>query len=210
MVTEVTVRVLPTPPGARALLIGFLHRRRRGRLRRRGDRRRHHSRRHGDHGPARRSSGRSLCPCRLSARCEGAADRRTRRLRGRSRPSDRRGRDASPRDHGATSCRTSQSEEERLLFWAGRKAAFPGGRPHLARLLLHGRHHPAQADRRGAGAHEADGGAIRPARRQCVSCRRRQSASADPLRRQQARASWSGPRSSATTFCGYASRSAAC
>jgi glycolate oxidase len=27
--------------------------------------------------------------------------------------------------HGATSCRTSQSEAERLLFWAGRKAAFP-------------------------------------------------------------------------------------
>jgi len=27
--------------------------------------------------------------------------------------------------HGATSCRSSQSEEERLLFWAGRKAAFP-------------------------------------------------------------------------------------
>jgi glycolate oxidase len=27
--------------------------------------------------------------------------------------------------NGATSCRTSQSEAERLLFWAGRKAAFP-------------------------------------------------------------------------------------
>jgi glycolate oxidase len=27
--------------------------------------------------------------------------------------------------HGATSVRASQSEEERLLFWAGRKAAFP-------------------------------------------------------------------------------------
>jgi glycolate oxidase len=27
--------------------------------------------------------------------------------------------------HQAVSCRTSQSEEERLLFWAGRKAAFP-------------------------------------------------------------------------------------
>src|SRR6185312_10002369 len=29
------------------------------------------------------------------------------------------------RDCGAVSCRTSRSEEERLLFWAGRKAAFP-------------------------------------------------------------------------------------
>jgi len=28
-------------------------------------------------------------------------------------------------EHGATSCRVSRSEEERLLFWAGRKAAFP-------------------------------------------------------------------------------------
>jgi glycolate oxidase len=27
--------------------------------------------------------------------------------------------------HGATTCRASGSEEERLLFWAGRKAAFP-------------------------------------------------------------------------------------
>jgi glycolate oxidase len=27
--------------------------------------------------------------------------------------------------HGATTCRASQSESERLLFWAGRKAAFP-------------------------------------------------------------------------------------
>jgi glycolate oxidase len=29
------------------------------------------------------------------------------------------------RDNGAGSCRVSTSEEERLLFWAGRKAAFP-------------------------------------------------------------------------------------
>ena len=28
-------------------------------------------------------------------------------------------------EHGATTCRVSGSEEERLLFWAGRKAAFP-------------------------------------------------------------------------------------
>ncbi len=28
-------------------------------------------------------------------------------------------------EHGANSCRVSGSEEERLLFWAGRKAAFP-------------------------------------------------------------------------------------
>jgi glycolate oxidase len=33
--------------------------------------------------------------------------------------------EAIAQQHGATSCRVSQSEEERLLFWAGRKAAFP-------------------------------------------------------------------------------------
>ncbi len=33
--------------------------------------------------------------------------------------------EAITRDCGAVTCRTSSSEEERLLFWAGRKAAFP-------------------------------------------------------------------------------------
>jgi glycolate oxidase len=33
--------------------------------------------------------------------------------------------DAIARDCGAVTCRASNSEEERLLFWAGRKAAFP-------------------------------------------------------------------------------------
>ncbi|MEF2070155.1 FAD-linked oxidase C-terminal domain-containing protein [Consotaella aegiceratis] len=33
--------------------------------------------------------------------------------------------EAIARDNGATTCQTSQSEEERILFWAGRKAAFP-------------------------------------------------------------------------------------
>src|SRR5690606_27561760 len=28
-------------------------------------------------------------------------------------------------DNGSTTCRISQSDEERQLFWAGRKAAFP-------------------------------------------------------------------------------------
>jgi glycolate oxidase len=33
--------------------------------------------------------------------------------------------DAIAREKGAVSCRASQSEAERLVFWAGRKAAFP-------------------------------------------------------------------------------------
>ncbi len=50
--------------------------------------------------------------------------------------------------------RVSNSEEERLLFWAGRKAAFSGSRPHLARLLLHGRPHPARQNAAGAQTHQ--------------------------------------------------------
>ena len=62
----------------------------------------------------------------------------------------------------------------------------PGGRPHLARLLLHGRHHPAGQAAAGAEAHPRVVGALRAARRQRLPRRRRQPASADPLRRQQA------------------------
>ena len=61
--------------------------------------------------------------------------------------------EAIARDCRAVTCRVSTSEEERLLFWAGRKAAFPAVGPHLARLLLHGRHHPAREAAAGARAH---------------------------------------------------------
>ena len=62
-----------------------------------------------------------------------------------------------------------------------------GRRANLAGLSLHGRHHPPGRAAQGAGAHPRSLGETRPSRRQCVSCRRRQSASADPVRRQQAR-----------------------
>ena len=61
---------------------------------------------------------------RLSARCRGPADRRARRPGGRGRlprgagRGDRQG----PRRHDV---RVSRDEQERVLFWAGRKAAFP-------------------------------------------------------------------------------------
>ncbi len=145
VVTEVTVRILPKPPGARALLIGFPS------VEGAGDcvaaiigagiipggmeimdRPRHRS-------------GRGFRPRRLSARRRGAADRRARRLRGRGRSSDRRGRGDRRASTAPRPAAPASREAERLLFWAGRKAAFPGGRPHLARLLLHGRHHPAPA-----------------------------------------------------------------
>ena len=87
---------------------------------------------------------------------------------------------------GATSLRVSQSEQERLKFWAGRKAAFPAVGRISPDYLLHGRHHSAQQAAAGADAHGGDVAALRPQGRQRVPCRRRQSASADPLRRQQA------------------------
>ena len=87
----------------------------------------------------------------------------------------------------AVTCRVSNSEEERLLFWAGRKAAFPAvGRISPDYLCMDGTIPRAQIAA-GAATHAGDVGEIRTPRRQCVPCRRRQSASADPLRRQQSR-----------------------
>ena len=118
--------------------------------------------------------------------CRGAADRRARRPAGRGRSSDRARRGDRASDCGAISCKVSRSEEERLLFWAGRKAAFPAvGRISPDYYCMDGTIPRAKLPQVLA-AHEGDVGEIRPARRQRVSRRRRQSASADPLRRQQA------------------------
>ena len=85
------------------------------------------------------------------------------------------------RDAGATRCQVSASEAERLKFWAGRKNAFPP-RARVARLLLHGRHHPAPSSGARAGRHRTDGRRLRPALRQRLPCGRRQPAPADPVR----------------------------
>ena len=94
------------------------------RLRRQGDCRGHHPGRHGDDGPPRHPGGGGILQGRLPARRRGAADRGARRpavevdhLVGRVRE--------IAEEAGAVSVRTSASEEERLAFWAGRKAAFP-------------------------------------------------------------------------------------
>ena len=113
---------------------------------------------------------------------------------------------ASRRDR-RFACR--RTRRERLLFWSGRKAAFPGDRPHHARLLLHGRHDSAQRAAAGAGAHRGAVRAVRAALRQRVSRRRRQPASADPVRRQRRRRDRRAPRRSAPRSSSCASRSAA-
>ena len=124
VVTEVTVRILKKPEtrargAGRLPVVGG-----RRRMRQQDHRRRHHSGRHGDDGQAGDPRGRGIRPCRLSARRRGAADRRARRAAGRGRSSARAGRGDRARC-GSTECRVSTSEDERLLFWAGRKAAFP-------------------------------------------------------------------------------------
>ena len=61
------------------------------------------------------------------------------------------------------------------------QGGLPRGGADLAGLLLHGRHHPAPAAAGGADGHGGDVGPLRPARRQCLPCRRRQSPSPGPL-----------------------------
>jgi glycolate oxidase len=124
VVTEVTVRILPKPPGARALLIGF-------------------SSVEGAGDCVAAVIGAGIIPGgmeimdRLAIEaaeafvhagypldaealliveldgCEAEVDHLIAEV------------EKIAERHGATSCRASQSEQERLLFWAGRKAAFP-------------------------------------------------------------------------------------
>jgi glycolate oxidase len=124
VVTEVTVRILPKPPGARALLIGF-------------------STVEGAGDCVADVIGGGIIPGGMEIMdrpavaaaeafvqadypldcealliveldgCEAEVDHLTAEV------------ETIAKRHGATSCRTSQSEAERLLFWAGRKAAFP-------------------------------------------------------------------------------------
>ena len=81
----------------------------------------------------------------------------------------------------AVTCRVSRSEEERLLFWAGRKAAFPAvGRISPDYYCMDGTIPRAKLPQVLA-AHARVVRALWPARRQRLSRRRRQPASADPL-----------------------------
>ena len=90
------------------------------------------------------------------------------------------------RDNRAASIRISQNEAERLAFWAGRKAAFPAvGRISPDYYCMDGTIPRGRLAEVLRGSRELSA-AVRAARRQRVPCRRRQSAPADPLRRQPA------------------------
>lgn len=87
----------------------------------------------------------------------------------------------------ASSCIISQSEEERMTFWAGRKAAFPAvGRISPDYLCMDGTIPRKELPQVLAGM-RALYGKIRAARRQCLPCGGRQSASAHSLRCQYSR-----------------------
>ena len=162
VITEVTVRILQKPETARALMVGFAEVEAAGECVARHHRRRHHSGRHGDDGQARDPRRRSLCPCRLSARCRGAADHRARWSRRRSRRADQAGRgdrarlrlDDLPDFH-------VRGRAQSVL---GRpQGGVSGGGPDFAGLSLHGRHHSARRAAEGAGAHPRPLGEIRSA-----------------------------------------------
>ena len=59
------------------------------------------------------------------------------------------------REHGATRIQISRSEAERLQVLVGPQERVSGGRPHLAGLLLHGRHRAAPQYRAAARAHRS-------------------------------------------------------
>ncbi|MGC1301672.1 MAG: FAD-linked oxidase C-terminal domain-containing protein [Caulobacteraceae bacterium] len=124
VVTEVTVRILPKPPGARALMIGFSS------VEGAGDcvaavigagiipgGMEMMDRLAVEAAEAFVHAGYPLdCEALLIVEldgCEAEVDHLVSAV------------EAIAYRHGATRCRASQSEEERLLFWAGRKAAFP-------------------------------------------------------------------------------------
>ena len=88
---------------------------------------------------------------------------------------------------GATEIRAREERSRTPALLGGPQERVPGGGPHLARLLLHGRHHSAPRTGARAEGHRGSVSAIRAAGRERVPCRRRQHASADPLRCQRAR-----------------------
>src|ERR1043166_6704350 len=158
----------------------------RRRMRRQNHRRRDHSGRDGDDGRAGDPCHRGIRARGISARCGGAAHRRAGwpACRGRSSARAReRDRAVLPRRRGA-----------RLDVGRGTapvlgppQGGVPGRRAHFARLLLHGRYHPARAAPARARPHAGNVEEIRAAGRQRVPRGRRQPAPAHPLRRQQAR-----------------------
>ena len=125
VVTEVTVRILQKPETARAVLVGFRFDEGGRPMRGRHHRRRHHAGRHGDDGPARHPRGRGIRSRRLSLDVEALLIVELDGPAAEVRSSDRAGRGDRPDATARSGCAFREARRERLLFWAGRKAAFP-------------------------------------------------------------------------------------
>ncbi len=112
-------------------------------------------------------------------------------------------------DCHATEVRVARDDEERALFWAGRKAAFPAVGPPVPGLLLHGWHHPAPGAAQGSDAYRRALGGIWIAGGQCLS--RRVTATSIPsfFTMPTGTARWRESKSWARRFWSCAWRSAA-
>ena len=91
------------------------------------------------------------------------------------------------REHGAIAHPDFALGSRAAQVLVGPQERVSGGGPHLAGLLLHGRHRAAPRDRAAARAYRRDGEEVRAALHQRVPRRRRQHASADSLQRQRSR-----------------------
>ena len=97
--------------------------------------------------------------------------------------------------------RATQAQRERI--WKGRKAAFAAMGRVSPNYYVQDGVVPAHEAARGAAAHSRARGAIGPADRQRLSCRRRQPASADLLRRDDSRAGGARRSRSRRRSCTY-------
>ena len=184
VVTEVTVRILRGPEGARAMLAAFKSNEIAGACGRCDHLLRHHPGGAGIHGPAGDPCLRGVRPCRLSARRRGDADHRGRRQRRGTGPP------AGPAVRDLQPVRPDQPEGFAVGGGIAGDLEGPQGRvrrrrPDQPGLPVHGRHHPDQPVAAGAAPDPGDVGQLRPEGRQHLPCRRRQPASADHVRRQR-------------------------
>ncbi len=189
------------PEGARPVLFGFETSEAAGGGRRRHHRRRHHSGRDGIHGQAGDRDLRGFRPCRLSARCRRHADHRGRGLRGRDRCRARHASSPSPERHGVTPLRESKSAMETAAIWKGRKSAFGATGRIADYICMDGMIPTGRLPEVLASDRTRSSKRYGPARRQCLPCRRRQSASARALQYATIRSSRRRPRRPAKKSC---------
>ena len=109
---------------------------------------------------------------------------------------------------GATSTRVASDADDRARIWKGRKCAFSAVGRISPDFIVQDGVVPRTRLGEALAANRTAGGDARLARRQRVSCRRRQPAPADPLRRPRGRRATNAPSGWPRTSCGSAFDSA--